>query len=144
MKVVLSGYYGFDNAGDEAILQTIIYSLRRIRPTIEIVVLSHQPEKTANTYHVQAVNRWKIKEVYRAINMSDGLISGGGSLLQDVTSKKPVLYYTGIMFIAKLCKKPYFIYAQGMGPISTFYNHFLVKKAVNGATTCSVRDSDSA
>ncbi|MFZ5753320.1 MAG: polysaccharide pyruvyl transferase CsaB, partial [Bacillota bacterium] len=42
-RVVLSGYYGFNNAGDEAILYAIIRTLRKIEPEIEITVLSNDP-----------------------------------------------------------------------------------------------------
>lgn len=55
MKIVMSGYYGFDNVGDEAILFSIIQALREVDSSINITVLSNQPEKTAETYGVDAV-----------------------------------------------------------------------------------------
>ncbi|MBF6633431.1 MAG: polysaccharide pyruvyl transferase family protein, partial [Planococcus sp. (in: Bacteria)] len=90
MRIVLSGYYGFDNVGDEAILYAIIHSLKEYYPRIEIIVLSNKPEKTAETYRVKAVNRWSLKDIRAAIKSSDGLISGGGSLLQDETGRKSI------------------------------------------------------
>ena len=85
--VVLSGYYGFDNAGDEAVCKSIISDLRALDPQLNIVVLSNQPEKTALTYQVSAVNRWKLLPILKTLKNADLLISGGGSLLQDVSSK---------------------------------------------------------
>lgn len=143
MHVVLSGYYGFDNVGDEAILFSIIQSMREIDPDIKITVLSNNPGETEKTYGVHAVNRWKITEVIRAIKGSDGLISGGGSLLQDETGMKSIPYYTGVMKIAKLYKKPVFIYAQGMGPIKQGLSKWLVKNTLNKVEKITVRDSDS-
>ena len=58
MKVLLSGYYGFDNAGDEAVLYAIVRALRQVKPDIDITVLSNQPENTAQALDVKAVNRW--------------------------------------------------------------------------------------
>jgi polysaccharide pyruvyl transferase CsaB len=143
VRLVLSGYYGFYNVGDEAILQSIIHALRQENPTIELVVLSNDPEYTRKMYGVEAVNRWNVKEIFKAIKQSDGLISGGGSLLQDKTSVKSILYYTGIMNLARLLGKPYFIYSQGIGPISIMHNRLLVKWHVSRAKYISVRDEDS-
>ncbi|HHY21718.1 MAG TPA: polysaccharide pyruvyl transferase CsaB [Bacilli bacterium] len=143
MKVVLSGYYGFDNVGDEAILYSIIQALREVDPTIEITVLSNQPEKTAETYGVKAVNRWKLKEVAKVIKQSDGLISGGGSLLQDETGGRSVIYYTGVMLMARFLGKPFFVYAQGMGPLNQTFNQRLTKFAIKKAAKITVRDIES-
>ncbi|CAM4188657.1 CsaB protein [Bacillus manliponensis] len=143
MRLVLSGYYGFYNVGDEAILQSIIKALHEEDPTLELVVLSNDPDYTRKMYGVEAVNRWNIKEIYKAIKESDGLISGGGSLLQDKTSIKSILYYTAVMRIARLLKKPYYIYAQGIGPITRTFNRMLVKWHLSKAAYVSVRDEDS-
>lgn len=142
MRVVISGYYGFDNVGDEAILYSIIQALREKDLTIEITVLSNQPTKTADTYQVDAVNRWDIKQVIHALRNADGLISGGGSLLQDKTGFKSVPYYTGIMKIAQFLKKPVFVYAQGMGPINKSINRLITKNVLKN-THITVRDKDS-
>ncbi|AIY77552.1 TPA: polysaccharide pyruvyl transferase CsaB [Bacillus tropicus] len=143
MRLVLSGYYGFYNVGDEAILQSIIKALHEEDPTLELVVLSNDPDYTRKMYGVEAVNRWDIRAIYKEIKRSNGLISGGGSLLQDKTSIKSILYYTGIMRIARFLKKPYYIYAQGIGPITKRQNRLLVKWQVSKAEYISVRDEDS-
>lgn len=143
LKVVISGYYGFHNVGDEAILSSMIQALKKCDSTIEITVLSNDPAYTEKTYGVRAVNRWSLKEVTKAIRSSDGLISGGGSLLQDKTGGKSILYYTGIMFIANLLNKPVFIYAQGMGPIDKKINQWITKIALQRAKVITVRDEAS-
>lgn len=143
MHVVLSGYYGFDNVGDEAILFSIIIALRNIQPEIDITVLSNNPDSTKETYQVHAVNRHKLMEVNRVIKQADGLISGGGSLFQDVTGIKSIPYYSGIIQIAKWHKKPVFIYAQGMGPIKRNFCKWIVKRTFNKVERISVRDIES-
>lgn len=143
MRVVLSGYYGFHNVGDEAILQAIIEALRTEKRDIEITVLSNNPEYTKKTYGVDAVNRWKLGQVIKAIAAADGVISGGGSLLQDKTGLKSVPYYTGIMMIARYLRKPFFVYAQGIGPLEKSISRKLVKFAVTKANFLSVRDQES-
>ncbi len=143
VHVVLSGYYGFDNVGDEAILFSIISALRNLQKDIQITVLSNNPEATEKTYGVQAVNRWKLKEVSTALKGADGLISGGGSLLQDQTGMKSIPYYSGIMQIAKMHKKPVFVYAQGMGPINKGISKMIVRNTLNKVDQVTVRDEDS-
>lgn len=105
MKVLLSGYYGFDNAGDDAVLFAIIQALKETIEHVEIVVLSNQPEKTAEQFQVKAVDRWSKGGLLKAIKHCDVLISGGGSLLQDVTSKNGILYYLGIIKLQQMLAK---------------------------------------
>ncbi|MBD8067459.1 polysaccharide pyruvyl transferase CsaB [Bacillus sp. PS06] len=143
MEVVISGYYGFDNVGDEAILLSIIEVLRNEFPFISITVLSNQPQKTSEQYGVKAVNRWSFKEVMKAIKKSDGVISGGGGLLQDKTGILSVSYYCGVMWFAHLLKKPFFVYAQGIGPIKYRFNKQLVANTLKKAALITVRDDIS-
>ena len=71
MKVLLSGYYGFDNAGDEAVLYAIVQTLRDVKPDMDITVLSAQPEKTAEQLGVHAVDRWSKGGMIKAIKNCD-------------------------------------------------------------------------
>lgn len=140
MKILLSGYYGFDNAGDEAVLYAIISALRENVPNGEITVLSNQPEKTTAEYGVRAVNRWGKLSLVKEIKACDVFISGGGSLLQDVTSKNGILYYLGLIYLAEKLGKKVLIYAQGIGPIQTPRNWRLTKKILNKTHGITVRD----
>lgn len=142
-EIVISGYYGFDNIGDEAVLSSILSALREQIPGLHITVLSNNPEKTKHIYEVEAVNRWHIKEVIKAIKTCDMLISGGGSLLQDVTSGKTVPYYLGIVQIAQWYKKKVVFYSQGIGPIKQNYNKWLIKKIVSKVDAIFVREKHS-
>lgn len=143
MRVLLSGYYGFDNAGDDAVLFAIIQALREVLPDIEITVLSNQPEKTAEQFGVRAVDRWSKGGLLKAVKNCDVLISGGGSLLQDVTSKNGILYYLGIIKLAQVLRKKVMIYAQGIGPIAEPRNRSLTAKILNRVQVITVRDLDS-
>lgn len=142
-KVVLSGYYGFNNAGDELVLYSIIKTLREINPDISITVLSKQPEKTAKQYNVQAVCRWCLSGLFKEITSCELLISGGGSLFQDVTSANSPLYYWGIIFLAKLMGKKTMLYSQGIGPLRRPRNRKLVAWLLNKLNILTVRDDDS-
>lgn len=143
-KIVISGYYGFDNLGDEAVLYSIINSLRKKDPNIKITVLSNNPEKTSKVYNVQAVSRWNLKDIIKTIKDSDMLISGGGSLIQDVTSYKSLIYYLMVIAIAKILGKKVFFYAQGFGPVTRWWTKKLVKFMLNRIDCITLRDEKSA
>lgn len=142
MRVVVSGYYGFGNAGDESVLAGLLDGLRREEPEIEVTVLSGDPDHTRRAHGVEAIPRAR-PALVAALRASDGLISGGGSLLQDRTSARPVAYYAGLMHLARLLRRPYVIHAQGLGPITRRANRALAASALRGAAHVSLRDSAS-
>lgn len=141
--ILMSGYYGFDNSGDDAILKAIIKDIREKNQDLDIMVLSNDPEKTKKTYEVGAINRFKIKEVVGGIKNTSLLISGGGSLLQDVTSTRSLLYYLAVIFLGKLFRRPIMIYANGIGPINGNFNRLLTRLLLNRVDLITLRDLDS-
>ncbi|MEQ4482046.1 polysaccharide pyruvyl transferase CsaB [Cohnella silvisoli] len=146
--MVLSGYYGFRNSGDEAVLKSILAALEEAAAhagiKVEPIVLSGDPEWTQRQYGVEAVHRTKLGEVRKALKSSDGLISGGGSLLQDATGLGSIPYYLGIMALARWCGKPTFVYAQGIGPVNRRVFQPFIARAFKRAAYVSVRDEESA
>jgi polysaccharide pyruvyl transferase CsaB len=115
--VALSGYYGFDNTGDEAILLSITRELKQLGHTP--LVLSNTPTATAQTYGVQAAHRMKPFELLAALWRCDALLSGGGGLLQDKTSRKSLDYYLWVIRLARLLGKKVAVFNQSIGPLST-------------------------
>ena len=142
-SILMSGYYGFDNSGDDAILKAIINDVKSLDNKLNIVVLSNNPQKTNDMYDVDAVNRFKTLEVIRAIRKTSLLISGGGSLLQDVTSTRSLLYYLAVMLVAKFFRKPVMVYANGIGPINKKLNRSLSKYILDKVDLITLRDDDS-
>lgn len=144
MKIVVSGYYGFGNAGDEALLHALLTEMRRLRPKTRFVVLSGDPAATEATYDVEAIRRTDVAAIVRSFRGARLFISGGGSLLQDATGFGTVPYYTGLMRIARLLGVPVFVYAQGLGPIRRQPLRRLAGRALRAAAAVTVRDAASA
>lgn len=140
MKIVVSGYYGFGNAGDEAILEVMLRDLRALRPNVQAVVLSGDPEATMARFGVEAVPRLDLRAIVRALRGADLFISGGGSLLQDATGWGSVPYYAGLMWLAARLGVPVFVYAQGIGPLRRPMLRVLAGRAVRLAAAVTVRD----
>lgn len=142
-KIVISGYYGFNNIGDESILTAIISNIRDDVENVDIIVLSKDPELTYEKHNVKAINRKNIIEIIREIKNCDLLISGGGSLLQDATSSRSILYYLSIIFIGIIFRKKVMIYSQGIGPINKPFNKIFTKYVLNKVSSITLRDEKS-
>ena len=142
-NILISGYYGFNNIGDESILRTVIDNLREKLPDVDITVLSQSPAQTSEKYGVKAARRMSLWDILRSVWRCDLLLSGGGSLLQDATSGRSILYYLFILRLAQLLHKQTFIYSQGIGPISAPRNRRLTASVLRRADGIVVRDARS-
>ncbi|GEN35213.1 MULTISPECIES: polysaccharide pyruvyl transferase CsaB [Aneurinibacillus] len=142
-RILISGYYGFDNAGDDTVLYGIISSLTKHIPDAELAVLSNTPAETQALFGIPAFNRWRMSSIVNQLQKSDLLVMGGGSLLQDATSPRSVIYYLGIVMMAKMLGKPVIFYAQGIGPISKSISKQLIRMIVNRVDVITVRDEQS-
>src|SRR5690606_40607808 len=112
----LSGYYGFGNAGDEAILEMVVSALRTGAPGVPFRVLTADPEGTAR--RLVALGVLTAPEAHEAVAARGPLqalgevaragllVSGGGGLLQEGTSRRSLLYYVGWLLWARLLGVP--------------------------------------
>lgn len=137
MKVLISGYYGYQNWGDESLLTGLLGQL--IQYGHQPTVFSAKPETTEKLHKVKAVHRYKA--VLPALLQTDALISGGGGLLQDKTSRRSLKYYLGLIRLAKVLGKKVIIYGQSVGPLSD-WGKGSVKRALRN-TCIAVRDEAS-
>jgi polysaccharide pyruvyl transferase CsaB len=143
-RVVISGYYGFGNTGDEAVLAGILTAFQQLAIDAEVTVLSANPQYTLSQHcGVKSINRYHIINLMRAIRRCDLLISGGGSLLQDATSVRSLQYYLFVLRLARLFGRKSMIYAQGVGPLLRESSKKAVAKELNAVSAITVRDEDS-
>ena len=140
-NVAISGYYGFDNFGDDAILACIVERLRTLG--CNVAIISKNPKKTSNMYQAFSVKNFNLLAVFALLANSDVLISGGGSLLQDVTSFKSLLYYSLVIKMAQAMGKKVIIFAQGIGPLKSEFSEKIVKGVLSKANLITVRDEKS-
>lgn len=141
--VIVSGYYGFDNLGDEAILEELIRELACLVERERIVILSNNPESTRARFSVTSVDRWRLAGIVPLLRRARLLVSGGGGLFQDTVSIKSVVYYAGLIFLARLCGARTLIYAQGLGPLRGSLARKLTAMAISRCQAVTVRDASS-
>jgi polysaccharide pyruvyl transferase CsaB len=138
--VALSGYYGFDNTGDEAILLAITQELKRLGHIP--VVLSNTPAATAAQYGVRAVARMQPLVLLSTLWQSDVLLSGGGGLLQDKTSRRTLQYYLALIRLARFFGKRVVVFNQSVGPLSS-QGEQAVRQALASGVRAVLREQTS-
>lgn len=142
-RAVILGYYGFRNTGDEALLEAIAGSLRRRAPDLEIAVLTAARPSEVQVPGLIPVNRWNPLAVARVLRRSQLLIAGGGTLLQDSTSLRSLVYYVSVVMLARALGNRVMFYANGLGPLRSAAGCWLARSALRAADAVSLRDRKS-
>lgn len=155
-RILIAGYYGFGNAGDEAILAALISGLRALRPDLDLVVASGDPAATEAAHGVRSVrgiHRDDLPAVAAAIRDSDLVILGGGGLFQDYwdvpldavfTPRSGGLpFYAGFSLLAAWLGRPVLLGAVGVGPLRTELGRRLTRIAFELCAGATVRDPGS-
>ncbi|MDR0890465.1 MAG: polysaccharide pyruvyl transferase CsaB [Oscillospiraceae bacterium] len=142
--VLICGAYGRGNNGDEAILDAIIEQMRRIDPDMPLCATSRDPKNTRLQARIGAVYTLNILKIWRILRHSALYLSGGGTLMQDVTSTNSLLYYLFGVRLAKKCGAKVMLYGCGIGPISKPGNRKKTTKILNRyADLISLRDAQA-
>lgn len=142
-KILLAGYYGFGNLGDEAILEMAIKQILEITDRKNITVLSGDKEVTSRKYNVSTIDRYNVFSIINKLTKSDALVFGGGSLLQDITSKRSIYYYLFLIRLAKMMNNKVIMLSQGIGPIINENSKKAVKSTLGYVDYITVRDKHS-
>lgn len=141
--VLISGYYGYKNTGDDSLLKAIVQSLKDQKPDITVTVLSKKPAETSQIYGVKSIHRYNIFKIISVLKRTRLLISGGGSLLQDVTSTQSYKYYSTIMKLAIKNGAKVMVYANGIGPLNLEKNRRDCKNLLEQVDVITLRDAQS-
>ncbi|MFH0886543.1 MAG: polysaccharide pyruvyl transferase CsaB [bacterium] len=128
MRYVVLGYYGYNNAGDEALKEVLFKQISALDDKADIKFHS---------------SRSKLFSVFSDIRRADVAIAGGGGLLQDVTGSLTIPYYLGLLYFAKILRKKAFMLGQGLGPVNKHINRMLIKWILPKLDGISFRDNAS-
>ena len=140
--VIISGYYGLGNSGDEALLKSIVDDLKQANPEITITALSGNAQLTKKNYGIKTIGRFNIFSIIKEFSSAKLLISGGGTLIQDATSTKSLMYYLSVIYLAKKMGLKVMAYANGMGPLKE-KNLKKVEKVMNKVDLITLRENVS-
>ena len=141
--ISIGGYFGCGNLGDDAILQAFIEYTRTHHPDIRIFALTKKPSKDSRRFAVRCFNRKNLFSLAMAFRHTDAFLCGGGSLLQNLTSRLSLYYYLSMLCLAKLCGAMPILYAAGIGPLYGKKAQRVTKKVLDQSSYISLRDRES-
>ena len=124
-------------------LSVMLRLLRASFPKVQTVVLSQNPHETAQIHQTSAINRLNLFHIWRALEHSTLFVLGGGSLLQDSTSQRSLMYYLGLIRWAKQKRRPIFLIGQGIGPLLRKSSRSSVASVLAEVDSILVRDRES-
>ncbi len=140
-RVVVAGWIGSTNLGDELVLKAMLRKLRDREATV--IAVSTDPEATRRDHGLVAVDHRRVDEVARLVASADAVVFGGGQLLQDETSHFNLPYHLHRVGLARARGVPVAMVGVGAGPLRSRPGRELVRRAFEGAVHGSVRDRDS-
>ena len=142
--VLAAGYYGFGNLGDELLAEAVVAQLAAAGiDKKRIALLSAAPVETSAKLGVDAFDRWKPAEIWRAMREARTLLLGGGGLFQDATSAKSCVYYWGLVKMARAAGLKVWSAGQSIGPLHSAAGNFFAKSAFASCAFRGVRDERS-
>lgn len=152
--IVISGYYGYNNIGDEAILTAIIHGFQEWVPEARFCVLTGKPNATSLMHpNIDTIDRLELDQVIECIAKADVVIQGGGGLyhdyygfsLTDVFQNPPqgMALYAMVPLVAAMLNKPCMMYAQGIGPLFSTEAREFLRFICQAFNTITVRDEES-
>ncbi len=141
---IICGAYGHGNAGDDAILKSIIQSVQELDDTMPITVLAKNTQSIKKRYRVNSIYSFNLPRMFNAMRKSVLYINGGGTLIQNATSHRSLWYYLFTLWLAKFLGNKVDMYGCGIGPVWGNKNIRLVKKVLDcSVDTITLREQDS-
>lgn len=142
-KVVLCGYYGYGNMGDNALLRASIRRAEKVFRNKELSVLTAGGRKDSKSFGVRCVKRMSPLSVIFELLGAEALVLGGGTLLQDRTSLRSLAYYASVCEIASILGVRIELWGNGLAPPHSHIAARLMTRVLNRAAYIGLRDEAS-
>ena len=127
-RVVLTGYYGCGNLGDEALRETVVAAL---------------VDAGITPFVIGGRDRFRPGKIISAVRGAAGIVFGGGGLLQNATSSRSLYYYLGLIKFTHALRRPVFLVGQGLGPITGAFARAITRHVLSQVDYLGVRDRTS-
>lgn len=151
LRILVLGYFGRYNTGDDAMLFSIIRELGKRFPGCQLRILSTSRnasfaykwiDRSNIATHIMSVSVL-LKDLYWA----NIVIFGGGTHFHDHRNTKRYIrnltIYTLITTLGKLLRKKIVLMGVGIGPLTTGISRMLTRRILENADFVSVRDQYS-
>jgi len=143
MRYFVVGYFGYKNTGDDDLLRQTLTLLLSVDSDAQITIGMgpNNPIKESKTF--KFIDRFSVSQLIKSIQACDIVIFGGGSLFQDHTSLKSLIYYTGIIALSRFHRRKIVLLGHGFSPPRTRIGHLMLQYCINSATAVTCRDLES-
>jgi polysaccharide pyruvyl transferase CsaB len=155
-RLVVSGYYGAGNIGDELILRAIADNVAAPDDPYQLIVAAYDADAVMRTHGIQAFPRVNLPRAQSEVAAATSLILGGGGLWHDYTfapaggllamftdNLSAITGYSKLPLLAKVYSRPFHVFGMGVGPMTDpnarEYTRFLARQA----DSVAVRDEGS-
>ena len=155
-RLLISGFYGGGNAGDELILMSLREALARPGDPYEFVVAAYDADAVKATHGLVAFPRTDLPRAQGEAVAATALIQGGGGLWHDYTfapagsllgmfteTQSAITGYSKLPLLARVFDRPVHVFGLGVGPLTDpdacAYTRFLARQV----QSLAVRDPAS-
>lgn len=140
---LLCGYYGYSNIGDDALLLTAVDRARREFDGARLLALTKNGKRDSRRFGVECVRRYSPVALLCALRDSEVFILGGGTLLQNDTSRRSLVYYCALILLAKVFGCECLAWGSGIGRVRGRLSRALCRYALSLCSTVETRDMRS-
>jgi polysaccharide pyruvyl transferase CsaB len=154
LRVLLAGYFGFGNLGDEAILATVAHGLATQLPDVRLTVVAGDPLLVRREHGLDAVRWSDLLALDDAVRASSAVVLAGGGVWQDVVRAPAgsllradhagVSTYATVAHLAAVHGRPVHVLGNGVGPLVGADAQALTVSSLALAGHLTVRDRGSA
>lgn len=144
-SVILQGFYGGGNLGDEAILASSLNTIRGVGGNP--VVFAHDPAAVATDWGVRSLDHKTAASLSHAhaLATAQAFLLGGGGLLKDYGGGSGnVSRWLRWIVRAKACGIPTMTWSLGVENLIHEKSRRMVQEGLNGISVITVRDERSA
>jgi polysaccharide pyruvyl transferase CsaB len=148
-RVVISGWYGMGNLGDEVILQSIASQLRARLPNVSVTALSENPRRVREEHSVDSIGsaRRRLNTALKILTIcrANAFILGGGGMLKDYgKGDEGVSKWLEDMEVAQRLGVPNMTWGVGVGRVWTAESKRWIIDVLPKSDGIFVRDRQSA
>ncbi len=142
-SILLCGYYGYGNMGDDLLLVRAIERAEKKYPRTPIRALTANGKRDTRKFGVTCVRRIDPLALIREIRRAKTVVFGGGTLLQNGTSRRSLWYYLLVLRYAQRLGKRTELWGNGLGRIEGRYARRMTARSLAGCELVGLRDRDS-
>jgi polysaccharide pyruvyl transferase WcaK-like protein len=156
-KVILAGFYGAGNLGDELILTSVSHALQEADPAVQVQVAAENATLVEAAHGLPAFHRQNLDAAAYEVHTAAAVVVGGGGLWHDYTFDRAggvlglfngatvSMAGFGILpMMGRVLGRPYHVVGMGVGPLTDEDARATVRFLAGQTSSLYVRDPESA